>query len=154
MEKIINNMVEEIKSRIIRDLKCYSNSSIGRNALQMVLDAYNSYQEEEREGVDYLFNINNKEDLITCIKGGMTSNEIAWLYTQSKVVNTTPLFYFGVNYETPKPVANWESLIKNLIGWLDDILTNVIAYPYALDSYRKLYTHYVTDYMIEEELVP
>ena len=60
----------------------------------LVLDVYNKYQENERDGVDYIFDINKKEDLIACIKGGLTARMI------QELVNNldngfTQYFYFG-----------------------------------------------------------
>ena len=151
MKNVINKLVEEIKSNIARDLKSYP--YINWELLKLVLNAYNTYQEEERDGVDYIFDINKQEDLKCCIEGGMTAKEVAWLYEQSQV-NTTPFFYFGVNYQQPKPIANYKALVTNLINWLDDILPCVLAYPYLLKSYEELYRVCVTDYMINNQLVP
>lgn len=150
MEGILNNMVEGIKNAIIRDLKAYPWKN--NDVMCMVIAAYNRFQEDEREGVDYLFDINNKDDLKYCVEGGMTAAEIAWLYDQSNV-NTSPLFYFGVNHETPQPIASWEEVKECMINWLEDVLPCVIAYPY-IEEYRTIYTKYVTDYMIEKGLVP
>ena len=83
----------------------------------------------------------------------MTAKEVAWLYEQSQV-NTTPFFYFGVNYQQPKPIANYKALVTNLINWLDEILPCVLAYSYLVKSYEKLYKVCVTDYMINNQLVP
>lgn len=162
MENVLNKLVAEIKSNIAHDLENYlkqyrphanSYPHFNIELLWLVLNAYNTYQEEERDGVDYIFNINNPEDLKCCIEGGMTAKQVAWLYDQSQV-NTTPFFYFGVNYEKPKPIANWEALIINLINWLDNILPCVLAYPYSLKSYEELYKACITNYMINSQLVP
>ena len=162
MENVLNNLVAEIKSNIAHDLENYlkqyrphanSYPHFNIELLWLVLNAYNTYQEEERDGVDYIFNINNPEDLKCCIEGGMTARQVAWLYDQSQV-NTTPFFYFGVNHEKPKPIANWEALIINLINWLDNILPCVLAYPYSLKSYEELYKACITNYMINSQLVP
>ena len=162
MENVLNKLVAEIKSNIAHELENYlkqyrpygnSYPHFNIELLWLVLNAYNTYQEEERDGVDYIFNINNPEDLKCCIEGGMTAKQVAWLYDQSQV-NTTPFFYFGVNYEKPKPIANWEALIINLIKWLDNILPCVLAYPYSLKSYEELYKACITNYMINNQLVP
>lgn len=151
MENVLNKLVAEIKSNIAHDLRsCLDNNG---ELLQLVLNAYNTYQEEERDGVDYIFNINNIEDLKCCVKGGMTAKQVGWMYNESQV-NTTPLFYFGVNYEEPKPIATWDEVVTNMINWLEDVLPCVIAYPYALKSYEELYKVCVTDYMINNQLVP
>ena len=162
MENVLNKLVAEIKTNIAHDLENYlkqyrphanSYPHFNIELLWLVLNAYNTYQEEERDGVDYIFNINNPEDLKCCIEGGMSAKQVAWLYDQSQV-NTTPFFYFGVNYEKPKPIANWEALIINLINWLDNILPCVLAYPYSLKSYEELYKACITNYMINSQLVP
>ena len=151
MENVLKSLVSEIKSNIAHDLKQYPFSN--GELLKLVLDAYNTYQEEERDGVDYIFDINKPEDLKCCIEGGMTAKEVAWLYEQSQV-NTTPFFYFGVNYQHPKPIMNYNALMSNLVAWLDNVLPCVLAYPYLLKSYEKLYKVCVTNYMINNQLVP
>ena len=148
MENIINKLVTEIKNNIAHDLK-----QCDYHLLGLVLNAYNTYQKEERDGVDYIFDINKPEDLKCCIEGGMTAQEVGWLYEQSQV-NTTSLFYFGTNYQKPKPIANYEELVVNLINWLDNMLPCVLAYPYLLKSYEELYKVCITDYMINNQLVP
>ena len=151
MENVLNNLVKEIKNNIVHALKQYPDRN--GELLKLVLNAYNTYQEEERDGVDYIFDINKPEDLKSCIEGGMSAKDVSWLYNQSQV-NTTPLFYFGVNYEKPKPIANYDALVVDLINWLDDVLPCVLAYPYLHKSFEKLYTLYITDYMINNKLVP
>lgn len=151
MENVLNKLVTEIKDNIAHELKRYPYRKC--DLLKLVLDAYNTYQEEERDGVDYIFDINKPEDLKCCVEGGMTAQEVAWLYEQSQV-NTTPFFYFGVNYSKPKPIANYVALMDNLIKWLDNVLPCVLAYPYLLKSYEDLYKVCVTDYMIDNQLVP
>ena len=151
MENVFKSLVAEIKRNIVCDLHQYL--GYDGKLLKLVLDAYNTYQKEEREGVDYIFDINNPDDLQCCIAGGMTAKEVAWLYEQSQV-NTTPFFYFGVNYQQPKPIVNYKALVTNLINWLDEILPCVLAYSYLIKSYEKLYKVCVTDYMINNQLVP
>lgn len=151
MENVFKSLVAEIKRNIVCDLHQYL--GYDGKLLKLVLDAYNTYQKEERDGVDYIFDINNPDDLQCCIAGGMTAKEVAWLYEQSQV-NTTPFFYFGVNYQQPKPIVNYKALVTNLINWLDEILPCVLAYSYLVKSYEKLYKVCVTDYMINNQLVP
>lgn len=148
MENVLNKLVAEITSNIAHDLK-----HCDYQLLELVLDAYNTYQEEERDGVDYIFNINKPEDLKCCIEGGMTAQEVAWVYNQSQV-NTTPLFYFGIKYQKPKPIETYDVLVNKLIKWLDNVLPCVLAYPYILKSYEELYKVCITDYMINNQLVP
>lgn len=143
MKKAINTMVECIKKSIIRDLNdVYSVK--GNKVLKMLLKAYNDFQESERNGVDYIFDINNTDDLKCCIDGGMTAKEIGRLYLGSHN-DHLQYFYFGCNHPQPQPINTWKELRMNLVAWLDELLPNVVAYPYAYQSYRDVYTAYVTD---------
>ena len=143
MEKAIKTMVEGIKKSIIRDLNDVYGDK-GYKVLNMLLRAYNDFQESERDGVDYIFDINNTDDLKCCIEGGMTAEEIGRLYLGSHN-DHLPYYYFGCNYPQPKPINTLEELRMNLVEWLDELLPNVVAYPYGYQSYRDVYTTYVTD---------
>lgn len=146
MEKAIKTMVQKISSAIINDTRNVF-SVEGDIVLKMVLAAYNDFQESERDGVDYIFDIDNTDDLKCCIDGGMTAKEIGGLYLGSQSRHLR-YFYFGSNYPTPKPIANWETLRQQLISWLPELIPNVLAYPFAYESYRQLYVRYVTDVII------
>ena len=125
MKKAINTMVEGIKKSIISDTRdVYSEK--GDKVLKMLLKAYNDFQESERDGVDYIFDINNTDDLKCCIDGGMT----------------------GCNHPKAEPINTWLELRMNLVAWLDELIPNVLAYPYAYESYRNIYTAYVTDVIL------
>lgn len=146
MEKVINTMVEKISAAIINDTRnVYSFE--GDMVLKMVLAAYNDFQEAERDGVDYIFDVENTDDLKCCIDGGMSAKEIAGLYLGSQSQHLR-YFYFGCNYPTPKPIPNWDTLRLQLVSWLSDLIPNVLAYPFAYESYRQLYERYVTDVII------
>ena len=146
MKKAIDTMVENIKNAIIRDTDdVYSTK--GDMVLKMVLAAYNDFQESERDGVDYIFDLDNQDDLKCCVEGGLTAKEICGLYHQSQM-NTLKYFYFGCNYEKATPIRTWRELRMNLVAWLDELLPNVLAYPYAYQSYKAIYTAYVTDVII------
>ena len=148
MEKTIETMVAKISSEIVKDTRNVY-SAEGDSILKMVLSAYNDYQESQRDGVDYIFDVENTDDLKCCIEGGMTAKEICGLYLGSQSQHLK-YFYFGCNYPTPKPIANWDALRLTLVAWLPDLISNVIAYPFAYESYRQLYVRYVTNNIIDE----
>ena len=117
-------------------------------ACAILLKAYNRYQEDERDGVDYIFNINNQDDLITCIQGGLTAEEIANFYNSVKGwVNSTPFFLFGCNHKEMKPMDR-NNIIDAIVAVLDELIDNIIAYPWV-EEYRAVYTHYITNKIIE-----
>ena len=63
---------EELITQIEKDI----NFNWGRIRL---LNAYNRWQEDEKDGVDYIFHIDKQDDLISCVNGGMTSEDIVKL---------------------------------------------------------------------------
>ena len=146
MKKAIETMVQKISDAIINDTRNVY-SAEGDMVLKMVLAAYNDYQESERDSVDYIFDIENVNDLKCCIDGGMTAKVICGLYLGSQSQHLR-YFYFGCNHPTPKPIANWETLRQQLVSWLPDLIPNVLAYPFAYESYKQLYVRYVTDIIV------
>ena len=75
MEVYFKQIIESVKRSITRD--------INRNdtkVIEMVLAAYNRYQEDEHDGVDYLFDITNQNDLKCMVEGGLNVAEIAWAW--------------------------------------------------------------------------
>jgi hypothetical protein len=114
----------------------------------MLLKAYNRYQEDERDGVDYIFNINNQDDLITCIQGGLTAEGIVNFHNKVKTwANPTPHFLFGCNHKEMTPMGS-DNIVDAIVAVLDEIIDNIIAYPWV-EEYRAVYTHYITNKIIE-----
>lgn len=141
METIIKNLTSHIIEEIIADFDLNN-----ARAIELVLNAYNRYQEDERDGVDYLFNINYKYDLKCCVEGGLTASEIARLYDET-TQGATPLFLFGVNYERPKHITNWEEAKKILLGVIDDVVLYAIAF-HAAQGYKAFFDYYIADYVL------
>lgn len=111
--------------------------------LNKVLKAYNCWNEDERDGVDYIFDIHKKEDLVACVNGGLTAKDIVYLYD-----NSTRFFLFGCNHTTPQALSH-NDLINILYDNLDKVIDNIIAYPY-IESYREIYTMFITDNLIKD----
>ena len=116
--------------------------SFHETALNIVLSAYNTFQETERDGVDYIFNIDNKEDLSCCIEGGMTADEIAHIVNESQ--GKTKYFYFGHNHSKAELIASETQLVANLVAWLDDMIPNICEYVMHYESYLSFYTYFVS----------
>jgi hypothetical protein len=116
----------------------------------LVLDVYNEYQESERDGVDYIFDLNKKEDLITCIKGGLTARMIQELgdNLDESDKHYTQYFYFGCNHPIPISIL-FEDLKVNLYNYLDELVDYIVAYPFE-GACRKLYTILITNPIIED----
>ena len=100
--------------------------------------------------LNHIFNINNKEDLICCIEGGLTASDIADLYNRL----FTPFFYFGVNHPKPEVIKNFATIREQLTNSLDDVLPCVVAYVLYHESYQKVYEKYIAKEfacLVEEE---
>ena len=132
MKKEFEPVKEKLKNDIISSL---NNDDVLTMAI--VVNAYNRWNEDEKDGVDYIFNIGKPEDLICCIEGGMTAIDIANLYN-AKVTK----FMFGQNRETPEPLT-FLDLKTLLTDNMDSIIDNVITYP-NIKEYGTIYEYYIT----------
>lgn len=138
--KAFEMMVAEIKNAVANDLMSMEEEGA---LLKLVLNAYNTYQEDERNGVDYIFDLTNQDDLKCVVNGGMTAKEIGELYMGSQV-NHSQYFLFGCNYTKAVPIANWETRRERIMGFLDEVIEKVVTFPY-IKGYRELYEKYVTE---------
>ena len=112
-----------------------------------LIGVYNTYQEEERDGVDYIFDFQKKEDLCTCIKGGLTAEELAELVIMFQNDNSedyTTNFLFGCNRESPYLLTR-SVLISSLALYANDIVDCMLQDPFCYDKdiYYKILTYHV-----------
>lgn len=140
--------------------------------INRLLCVYNTYQEEERDSADYIFDFQNKEDLVSCIQGGLTAEELAELVAKfhdgrglaELVVKvhdgrggdktakffgdaTTTRFLFGCNHETPH-LLTYSALKNALLGNADEIVKCMLKYPFCYDNI--IYCRILTD-VVESE---
>ena len=120
--------------------------SINHKVFNLVFDAYNEFQESERDGVDYIFNMDNKDDLVTCIKGGLKPVHIHGMVENIKKGKTN-FFFYGINHPIPEQLT-FSGLKLQLTAYLDEIVDFVIAYPFD-GACRELYTILITNSMID-----
>lgn len=114
-----------------------------KDVFNEMFKAYNRYVEDETDGVDCIFNVQDKNDLSCCVNAGMTAIQIY------DIVNGgCKYFLYGQNHTTPRPLtsAEIEGIIMNN---LDEVIRCVLAYPYV-EEYRKVYTRFVTNSIIGE----
>lgn len=122
--------------------------SIDHKIFNLVFDAYNEYQESERDGLDYIFNLDNKDDLIACIKGGLTPEHIQQMVTYNAMgLKYTRFFFYGTNHPEPEQLT-FDGLKLQLTTYLDEIVDFIIAYPFD-GACRELYTILITNSMID-----
>lgn len=137
-------IIEKIKSEIIKDLP--NKSSV----FNLVLAAFNRYQEAECDGIDYIFNLYNSEDLVYLVKGGVTANNIHEAVEKLNGGDIVSFFHYGQNYEKLTPIGGYKELEKELIDGLDYFLPYVFAYVDKVKEYGELYEYYVTKSLEEE----
>lgn len=118
----------------------------------IVLKAYNRYREDERDGVDYLFDINNKDDVKCCLDGGLSVPDLARAYSDYEARLFTPYFFFGVNHPKPSFITEKRHLRTLLQNCLSDIIRYAFCY-HNVAEYSVLLDRLISDYMIEQEMV-
>ena len=136
MEKMIENLSKAILNNIHKD-----------DVVGMVINVYNSWQEGERDGVDYLFNLEVGNDLIDCIKGGADIFVIEELRKDQLDNEKTPYFFFGYNHSGNKCLYKYE-VVSQLADNMNSIVSYMLAYPWEYNC-RTLYTNFVTNKIIE-----
>lgn len=133
-----SSLIDEIKNGIMTDVDIW----------RKMLDVYNRYQEDERDGVDYIFDLNKQEDLITLVKSGMTYSDICYVKSNSIPQNNSVYIHYGCNYPKPLNITT-DVITNNIIGLLDDLIDEIVAYPWV-DEYRKIYTIFVSNKIIDD----
>lgn len=124
--------------------------SADNSIFNLVFDVYNEYQESEHDGLDYIFNLDNKDDLIACIKGGLTAEQIHEMVANNTMgLKYTKFFFYGTNHPIPEQIT-FKELKTNLIAYLDEIVDYIIAYPFD-GACRELYTILITNPMIVDK---
>ena len=138
MKKTLNEaLLECVGTNIEKLINDGKNSYVAK----VLLNAYNTYQEDERFGVDYIFNINNNEDTACCFRGGMTNAEFVGLLIGKEMGVYSGYFYFGENYPKPKPLTKKE-LVEQLVNNIEEFLPYVMTYPQR-GGYEEFYNSFV-----------
>lgn len=84
--------VMEVQNNLCRDLLFHKPLNV-----KSYLDLYNAYQESERDGVDYIFDLENKDDVAVLLSNCEDMKEF------HKLINSGQRYCLsGVNYPQPK----------------------------------------------------
>lgn len=144
LEEIINNIVGNIKA----DLSS-NNDEKKEKAFNIVLKAYNAYQHNERDGVDYIFNTNNIEDCKTLVNCGLTHKKYHEVVMTSET--KSDYFFYGINY--PEIVFLTKTMLfAQLWATLEDVIKHTMIQPY-LDGYNQLFHSYVSHVFYERLII-
>ena len=143
LQEIINNIVSGIKSDLSSD-----NEDKKEKAFNIALKAYNAYQDNERNGVDYIFDANNVEDCKTLAKCGTTLKEYHDAVMASEI--KSDYFFCGVNH--PEIVfLSKTTMFAQIWANLEDVIKHAMVQPY-IDGYNQLFHNYIS-YILYEKLI-
>ena len=112
------------------------------NNLSLVLDAYNSYCNEEQYGEGYIYNLDNKYDVMILLQGGMATETLVKLYHEHKCR------YIRILNENEYEVMNVENVILTINSIAFNIMESIILFPY-IEPYKKIYLQ-VINFMREK----
>ena len=91
--------------------------------LKPCLDFYNAYQEAERDGVDYIFDLENKDDVAVLLANCEDMKEFR------KLINSGQRFCFsGVNYPSPKFI-NENDIFECVRYYAFDLAAWMLCFP-------------------------
>lgn len=133
-------MNEKTFDALLSDFTTFIEANINYDGtlLYAVLCAYNQWQTDERDGVDYIFNLYDGKDLKCCVDGGLNADDISLLVNGVKKQKRTAYFFFGCNHPAAVQINNNDELIQQLVGHLGEFLPYVFVYP---NSYGELYSY-------------
>lgn len=151
-----STLIDAVSNAIADDLM-NSNAEKRNELLMKLLKAKNEYENDEGDGIDYIYDINNSEDLALLLKNGfLTAKEISAIWVAYSNGFNTQYFYFVYDYSNITAKANivqiktLDDVCNILLGNIKDVVKDIIAYPYALKCYEDLYVEYVTNIILDD----
>lgn len=136
----VNSVISNFKEALSQDI-------IDNEAVRsLFLKSYNFFQDEERDGVDYIFDITDREDVMNT---DLEVGEVYDLYNNFIHGKTTKYFLCGCNYPTPVQFSNKKEFVSTLIGWVDEVARHILAHPSVCESHHELYQCYIARFYHE-----
>lgn len=136
MHEALGNVLKVVSESIKRDL------NQGKN-IALCLSAYNEWQEDECDGQNYIFNLDNADDLKFLVANDMmTASDISWVMGHKN---------HCFNFDNGIKMLPLDDLIKRLIRNAEVYMAYAIMYVGRAgvdSSYANIYEEYVTN-MIE-----
>lgn len=131
MKEAIVNLTKESEKRFIVLVNQDEN-------FNLVLSAYNTYCNEEKDGADYIFDLENKNDLISLIKGGMKTEDIVSLVGDRKSR------YIVINERHQYVPMRIDEVKSNIKMYAYEIMESVIYFPY-IEEYKNVYQKIISN---------
>lgn len=133
----ISDLIDAIKLNVIHKVK---HGNDGRNT-EILLNAYNHYQEDEKDCNDYIFDAENREELIYCMRRGLTFDKIQ----KMDVENNTPFFFFNWDENKVEMIKDIETLREHLFSSLDCLIGYVLLYVGQNEEYKEFYERFFVE---------
>ena len=108
------------------------------NAEDKLVEIYNLREEWERDGVDYVFNLDDQSDAISLLKGRMSVKEFVENY-----VKGNRYVRVGVNYPTPEFV-DYRVLMSEMENIADELAEYALA-NMNLEPLKGIVTSFLTN---------
>lgn len=148
--KAMENLIETLTADIKHDLLAETYSAKEYTLVDCLLNIYNRWQEGLRDGVDYIFNINDKQD-VKCV---LNDKDIAVddiIDTFNKQDVNGKYFYYGANYPTIKTLTE-PQLAQRMIAFLGEIILYMFKYDMNSAEAKYITEQYITEFLNDPEI--
>lgn len=108
-----------------------------------ILKAYNMWQEDTQDGVDYIFDITNKQDVIDLLKGDLSVGGITSIYNGQEHQAHTRYFRYGQNYELPMAFRTMNELKEYLAKETKWVIIHLFLFGNETEEYKTIFDMYV-----------
>lgn len=137
-----NSLKETIISNFTNEINLFS--------IEVLIELWNRFVEDEKEKNCYMFNFNNNSDLIELMENNNfnahTICDIVLDYTNKHDINTS---YFLYDADTLNVQLLSVDNIKNMIlSNIDEIVTCMMCYPFV-EVYKTFYVRFISDTILE-----
>lgn len=122
---VLNCLIKLLADALVRDYDKFSDE---------LLKSYNFYQEEERDGADYIFDLTNKKEVM---ETDLSMSEIVKLYCEEG------LPYFLCNANGVKKLHKPQEIKSQILGSIVEIAEHIICYHEHCESHKYFYDKYI-----------
>lgn len=147
----MNDLFSHLVKCVAHNVLCDLNSAFSDNAekISVFMKAYNRYQEDERDGSDYLFDITNKDDLKFLVEKELVdASVISEIVVGYREQNKEKFFFLKGKNEFSQ-VESFVNLTAFLKHFVEDVVTCALKYVARCKEYQDLYEHYLVGILEE-----
>lgn len=138
MEKALESFVGHASKHIRTLMLCIKEKNKRDELYANLLSIYNAYQENERDGVDYIFNLYDREDA-KCLLDVVSIADLADLHQDVVDGKATQYFFFGQNHDEFDAFKTEKELHEFLKNNTDIITAYTLAHPNMNSHFEWLY---------------